>query len=346
MTTTISRRAGGVISYSYDDFPVPAGRLDLRGDNSPPLPATTVLLEHPRLRPPELAGYGTVAGEPALRAAMAQLFAMTADSVVITAGASEALFLALTCVADHGQRVHLPRPAFPGYEQLAHITGLRPIPYAVPGALPLPGPGEPLLVCTPHNPTGVLIAPQPRRSAGWTIWDLSHMPPIGDSPADFGRGLGSHDITVFSLSKALRLPGARVGCLVSRDRDLTAAVIATKTHLSMSTSRLAQDLAARVLRHPGALEDVANRTRAYAGHRARMLDAVATSTCLQAWPALDGTHVFVRPTDGRDGWRILADAGVVGLPGVVFNGTSDAVRLCIAQPPDVVDRAVRIVGAL
>ncbi|MFE9328527.1 pyridoxal phosphate-dependent aminotransferase [Nocardia sp. NPDC052278] len=268
------------------------------------------------------------------------------DQVLVTAGGSEALFLALTCTTDHGDTVQIPRPAFPGFEELARLAGLRVMPYPVPGPVPARG-HEPLLLCTPHNPTGVHTTPTAANSgAGWVIWDISHMSVTGGHIAKFTAALGELDIIVFSLSKLLRLPGVRVGCLVARDTDLLAAATRTKTHLSMCTSRLGQDLAQRVLAAPATATDLDLRMALFGQLRTRMLDAVAASDNLTAAPAVDGTHLYLQTVDGSHGWQLPADAGVVGLPGVVFNGSSSAVRLCIAQPREVIDEATERVRVL
>ncbi|MFI7524506.1 pyridoxal phosphate-dependent aminotransferase [Nocardia salmonicida] len=336
--TTISRRALSVLAHRYDDYPVGTGQLDLRGDNSAPLSAE---FARPMALPTTAtAAYGDIRGEHRLRSVLAGLFGVHRGQVIVTGGASEALLLALTCTTDHGQRVRLPRPAFPGFEQLATLLGLHVVPYAVPGELPRRG-SMPMLVCTPHNPTGLVSDPAAVAGPdGWVIWDLSHMTTAGTRIAEFTAGFGTGDIAVFSLSKLLRLPGARVGCLVARDPAFLTAAVRAKTHVSMSTSCLAQDLALRVLQDAAATTELTTRTKVFAEHRARMLDAVAVSTSLSAAPAVDGTHVFIETAEGTDAWQLLADAGVVGIPGPVFNGAPHGVRLCIAQPTELIDAAI------
>ncbi|MGW6728785.1 pyridoxal phosphate-dependent aminotransferase [Nocardia sp. NPDC055029] len=340
----ISGRASNVIAYSYNDFPVTMGQLDLRGDNSPPLSAE---FARPIALPTAaVASYGDIRGEIRLRTVLADLFGVDRDQVLVTGGGSEALLLALTCTTDHGHVVRIPRPAFPGFEQLARLLGLRVLPYAVPGALPRRG-TMPVLVCTPHNPTGLVAEPDAvGGSGGWAIWDLSHMTTAGTRIAEFTAEFSEQDIAVFSLSKLLRLPGARVGCLIARDPALLAAAVRTKTHLSMSTSCLAQDLALRVLQDPVATAELSTRTVRFSTHRSLILSAIDAAQALTAVPASEGTHVFVEAVDGADAWRRLTDAGVVGVPGQIFNGPTRSVRLCIAQPDDVVAAAADRVRTL
>ncbi|MEU8901283.1 pyridoxal phosphate-dependent aminotransferase [Nocardia sp. NPDC048505] len=333
----ISDRARKVIAYSYDQFPVAAGHLDLRADNSPPLSQEFT-------RPVALAaapagGYGPVPGHTGLRSVLAAMFGVDRDQVLITTGASEALLLALTAVTDHGAPVAMPRPAFPGFEQLAGLLGVQVLPYAVPGATPRRGP-VPVLVCSPHNPTGVETSPGRLGDGhGWVIWDLSHMSTAGPELADFTAELGAQDIVVFSLSKLLRLPGARVGALIATDPALLAAAARAKTHLSMSTSCLSQDLALRVLNDPTAQRELSSRAAVFAEQRVTILDAVAASPTVRAIPASAGTHVFVEHRGGHDAWEYLNAAGVVGIPGPVFNAPARFLRLCIAQPGPVIAAA-------
>lgn len=337
MTTLISHRATSLVAYSYDDFGVTAGQLDLRGDTSPPLSQE---FARPIALPTAGAGaYGDIRGELRLRTVLAELLGVDRDQVVVTAGGSEALWLALTCITDHGDLIRMPRPAFPGFEQLAALLGLRVLPYGAVGRVPQRG-TMPVLVCTPHNPTGLVTGPDAAgQSGGWVIWDLSHMTTSGPGLVEFTAGFGAADIAVFSLSKLLRLPGARVGCLIASDPALLDAVVRAKTHVAMSTSCLAQDLALRVLRDPAARTELATRTKLFADHRSQLLAAVATSATLRALPAVDGTHIYIETADGTDAWQRLAGGGVVGIPGPVFNGTAREVRLCIAQPQKVIDDA-------
>ncbi|MFF5037566.1 pyridoxal phosphate-dependent aminotransferase [Nocardia salmonicida] len=344
MSTTISHRAARLVAYSYDDFAVTTGQLDLRGDNSAPLSAE---FARPIALPTAgVAAYGEVQGEPRLRTALGELFGVRPDQVVVTAGGSEALSLALTSVTDPGDTVRIPRPAFPGFEQLAGVLGLRVQPYRATSEVLRRG-TTPIVICTPHNPTGLVTHPDAAgRSGGWVIWDLSHMTTTGTGLADHTAGFGADDIAVFSLSKLLRLPGARVGCLIGTDPTLLDAVVRAKTHLSMSTSCLAQDLALRVLQDPACRHELATRTKLFGDYRAQLLAAVASSSTLRAVAAADGTHLYVETVDGADAWQRLADSGVVGIPGQVFNGSTREVRLCIAQPQQVIDDAATRVRAL
>jgi aspartate/methionine/tyrosine aminotransferase len=342
----VSHRAAAVIAHDYDDFPVRPGDLDLRGDSSPALAITANELSRLSVDAEDMARYGNVAGEPELRQAIGGLFGVDAATVTVTAGASEALHLALTCLTDPGDQVMLPRPAFPGYDQLARLAGLRPVHYAVPG--PVPSAARlPMLICTPHNPTGVTTSTrQASHRAGCTIWDVSHSSLSAQQARGVRAALAADGVVVFSLSKLLRLPGLRIGCLIAASPAVVTAATAAKTHLSMSADRLAQRLAWKILTHPGTLAAVAARSRDLAALRTTMLRAAEESAVLEAAAAQDGSFVFLRTRDGRDAAQFLRQAGITGLPGTVFNSTADTARLCIAQDPAVISLAAQRIAAL
>ncbi|MFD9659481.1 pyridoxal phosphate-dependent aminotransferase [Streptomyces mirabilis] len=333
-----------------DDFPLGYGDLDMRGDNSPPLAVVEEVLGDLKLQPGDVTGYGPVAGLDSLRSVIAAVFGVDPAQVMITAGGSEALHLAFACVADPGQPINLPAPAFPGFRQLAELGALRPRLYdslgaaGVEGAVTAPGP---TVVCSPHNPTGRLADRCQLRvaSTGWLIWDVSHMQLFGAAMNDFRTGLGETEIVVFSLSKLLRLPGARVGCLISGSTELIEAATAVKTHVSMSTSVLSQRLAQAVLEHPQTPAELHERSERLAEIRQQLQQALAESGLAQPVAADDGTHLLCLGADGADPWRRLKAAGIVGLPGSLFDCPAAAVRLCVAQSAETVQAALeRITG--
>ncbi|MEV0131398.1 pyridoxal phosphate-dependent aminotransferase [Dactylosporangium sp. NPDC050688] len=343
----VSHRAGRIAAHRYADFPVGAGDMDLRGDGSPQLRVTAAVMQRTRPSPALTLGYGDVAGDWSLRNAVAELFGVDPGDVIVTTGASEALHLALACTTDPGTSILLPTPAFPGFAQLARLLGLHPTWYPVPGVLPHRNAGEPMLICSPHNPTGV-VSPHAAPGDGWTIWDVSHTAFAPDDLAAIQRRLTATGVVVFSLSKLLRLPGIRVGCLITRNRAFADAAVTVKTHLSMSASRLSQHLAAEILADPATVPELAQRAQRIAADRDRIIDAVTSAQNLQlvAGAGTAGTHLLLQTLAGSDAAGQLRAAHIVGLPGTVFGGAADTARICFAQPVDVIDRAVKRLASL
>jgi alanine-synthesizing transaminase len=119
-------------------------------------------------------GYAPSAGIPSAREAIAREAArngipgVTAADVVVTAGASEALELALTALLEPGERVLLPCPGYPLYGALMAKLSAQGVPYSLDeengwsldleeiDALCTPG-TRAILLCSPNNPTGAVL---------------------------------------------------------------------------------------------------------------------------------------------------------------------------------------------
>lgn len=118
--------------------------------------------------------YSPSAGEIGLREAIARVETDTAthpctvDEVVVYPGATSALFSALACVTNPGDRIILADPMYVGYTSIFSALGLQPVLVptdpdkgfvldvdhmisAVDGSAPV------VLINTPHNPTGAII---------------------------------------------------------------------------------------------------------------------------------------------------------------------------------------------
>ena len=166
------------------------------------------------------------------------------SDIYATAGGSEALQMALTCILDEGDEILIPEPFYPNYNTFVSVTGgvIRPIPttpeegyrYADRARI------EPLinehtraiLVTNPGNPTGVvlnhqemrlladiakehgifLISDEVYREIVYTGEKLSSMLEFQDAAENV--------IVVDSVSKRFSSCGARVGALISRNHAL------------------------------------------------------------------------------------------------------------------------------
>jgi aspartate/methionine/tyrosine aminotransferase len=340
----LSDRARGTSSLTYADFPLGPSDVDLRGDGSSPLESLDAVLDDLALTPSDIASYGPVDGLPQLKAVIAELFGFGADSVVITSGGSEALHIAFTCLADPGETIEIPRPAFPGFRQLAQLAGLSVTRYEVPidaiEHVPDLRPGL-AVVCTPHNPLGTISKRHAVHApASRIVWDVSHAYLYGDSMASFRDAIEDADVVVFSLSKLLRMPGARIGCLLARSSELIEAATAVKTHLSMSASVPSQLIALRLLTDPKTKPALCARQAELARARRALTRAITDSTTLKVTAGLAGTHLYCQSLEGSDPWQTLKNRGLVGLPGRVFDATEPGVRLCFAQEPTLIREAI------
>jgi alanine-synthesizing transaminase len=172
------------------------------------------------------------------------------DRVVITAGTSEGIELALTALAGPGDEVLLPVPTYPLYTAVLAKIGARPVFYDTrpeTGWVPDPegirrliGPAtRALVVIDPNNPTGASYPADVRRRL-LQLADDHNLPLLADEvyadlafdgPVDAIARLNPDApvITFSSLSKAYLAPGWRTGWLaVGRSERLDDVLGAIK----------------------------------------------------------------------------------------------------------------------
>jgi alanine-synthesizing transaminase len=160
--------------------------------------------------------------------------ALDPDRVVITAGTSEGIELALTALAGPGDEVLVPVPTYPLYTAVLAKIGARPVFYSTtPDNAWVPDAGEirrligpatrALVVIDPNNPTGSTYPDAVRRDL-LQIADDYNVPLLADEvyadlafdgPVDAIAKLNPDApvITFSSLSKAYLAPGWRSGWL-------------------------------------------------------------------------------------------------------------------------------------
>jgi len=182
-------------------------------------------------------GYGPSAGISPAREAIAAEYtnrgwAVTPDRVLVTAGTSEGIELALSALVDHGDEVLVPLPTYPLYTAVIAKLGARAVYYRTQassgwspdfdhlGRLVTPA-TRALVVIDPNNPTGASYSMPVRRQlidfaerhglpmlADEVYGDLGYdgpVAPIGSLQRDAAI------ISFSSLSKAYLAPGWRTG---------------------------------------------------------------------------------------------------------------------------------------
>lgn len=199
-------------------------------------------------------GYCPSVGIPAAREAIAEEYtnrgwAVSADRVLVTAGTSEAIELALSALVDAGSEVLVPMPTYPLYTAVLAKLGARPVYYLtdpargwVPDLEQLERAITPatraLVVIDPNNPTGANY-PTAVRRALIDVAERHGLPLLADevygdlgyagSVAPIGSLAPAAAIISFSsLSKGYAAPGWRTGWLAAattpRLDDVLAAI--------------------------------------------------------------------------------------------------------------------------
>ncbi|MGH7724507.1 MAG: pyridoxal phosphate-dependent aminotransferase [Candidatus Eiseniibacteriota bacterium] len=221
--------------------------------------------------------YTPVAGTPELRAAIARKFkvendlAVTANQVVVTSGAKQAIYHALLALVDPGERVLVPQPAWPSYVEMVRLVGAEPAPIKLDASEGykltverlvkalgrLPRRSGVLILNQPANPTGATytrdelarIAEVVRGEDLFVIADEIYEHLSFDEPfTSFATlpGMRARTITVNGFSKAFSMTGWRVGYAIG-PAPVMRAMIAIQSHTSGNAASISQHAALKAL---------------------------------------------------------------------------------------------------
>lgn len=241
----IGKQGNGVISF---------------GSGQPDLPPPKEAIENIDIR--KDLRYGLIQGEPALREALSKDYPnSTPDNFVITNGASEALDLVFRSLAPG--KVLVPRPYYYSYPHIIELSGMEPV-YTdlVDGRIDLDDfkakitDCKAMLINSPSNPTGCVEAIETLKEIEkitanlgiYVISDEVYKDLIYERENYYIKG--DHVITINSFSKTYAMCGVRVGYFWSSDQKVADKVIAIKTHTSMNTNLVGQDMALQAMSAP------------------------------------------------------------------------------------------------
>ena len=306
--------------------------------------------------------YAPPAGSPALREEIAALMgAGSADDVLVTTGASEAMSVLFCLCAEPGANAVLPDAAFPAFGAVAQAWGLEVRTYALHRTDGFRLSAERVLdvvddetavvlVNTPHNPSGSVVERSvietlakalSRRHVPLVVDQVYHPLYFGPTPAPITDI--DNVIVVGDMSKALSTPGLRTGWLIDKDRERRARAVDARGYFTISGSPVLEAIATHVLRHR---DTVFARLRSVASvNLDRLSSFVEEHEHTLAWvPPQGGTIAFPWFTDRRDSRPFcieLAAEGVVVVPGDCF-GAPEHMRIGFGAQADGFADAVEI----
>ncbi|WP_134725768.1 aminotransferase [Paracoccus luteus] len=294
--------------------------------------------------------YGPVLGNADLRAQVAADWSrayggrVEPANVAITQGCNQAFCAAMATLARAGDEVIVPVPWYFNHKMWLDMQGVRVVPLPCgPGMVPDPGRAAALIsdrtraivLVSPNNPSGAEYPPEVVRGFAELARTRGLALVLDETYRDFDSRDGApHDlftdpdwgdtlIQLYSFSKAYRLTGHRVGALIA-STDRMIEVEKFLDTVSISTGQLGQI---------GALWGMRNLGGWLAGERAEILarrDATARAmTALPGWQVMGCgayfawvRHPFDIPSSDL-GRRLVAEAGVLLLPGTMFMPADD-----------------------
>lgn len=197
----------------------------------------------------------------AIRGYYAKLdIALDESNILITAGGSEALAIALQCILDDGDEILIPEPFYPNYNTMVRTCGasIHPVPtapekayhYAVREQIEreINERARALLITNPGNPTGTVLTREEMRMLAdlakerglFLIADEAYREFVygGEKLQSFAEldDIDDNLIVIDTVSKRFSACGARVGCLISRNAEfLGHAIKYCQSRLSVAT---------------------------------------------------------------------------------------------------------------
>ncbi len=320
--------------------------------------------------------YAPIAGEPALREAIAAHAArrygtrVTTAQVVVFPGAQCALFSTLQCLAGPGDEVILLEPIYATYEAVVGATGATSVPVSLRAddgftlqlelvEAAITARTRVLLLNTPNNPSGLVLgagdvaalAALCARRGVWLVSDevygeltfgAPHVSPASSTL------IAERLVVVNSLSKSHAMTGWRIGWAIG-PADLAAHLTAFAQAQLFGSPPFVQDAAVAALTGP---QDICESLRAsYRQRRDALLEGLRSCRPLRTFRPDGGMFVLVDVSaTGLDGGafadRLLAGAAVAVVPGAAFGASvADCVRLGLTVPVPRLQQACERLGA-
>ena len=227
----------------------------------PDIKTPEVAMEAIRSNTIDVLAYSRTEGSEGYRQKLARYYGghgihVNANDVIVTTGGSEALLFTIGTIADYEDEIIIPEPFYANYNGFATAAGVKVVPvtssfetnFALPPIedfeLKINTRTKAILICNPGNPTGYLytheeiqkLAALARKHNLFLIADEVYREFTYEGNKHYSilaeEGLDDHAIVVDSVSKRYSMCGARVGCLVTRNKDVV------RTALKFAQARL------------------------------------------------------------------------------------------------------------
>lgn len=205
--------------------------------------------------------YSHSAGIPSYRVKLADYYKkhninITADDIIIGAGASEAILFAFQTIMNPDDEVIIPEPFYANYNGFAINAGVKVIPivssiesgFALPPIADFEKSITPktkaILVCNPNNPTGYLYSEEELETLRqlvlkydlYLIADEVYREFCYDGSKHHScmhlKGIEENVILIDSVSKRYSACGVRIGCMISKNKEVM------RTALKFAQARL------------------------------------------------------------------------------------------------------------
>lgn len=315
-------------------------------------------------------GYTMDAGLPELLEALAEYYGdryqkpLKPENVIITTGATEALYLALTATSAPGREFIVPDPSFMLYAPLIRLNGgtVKPIPLRPENGYQL-DPQEVIdamdfntfgiVLNSPSNPTGTLY---PRETIeaiveeaayrgiaiisdevyDHLVYDNQEYPSVLSCCSDL-----DHVMVISSFSKTFSMAGMRVGWLISSQGHIKKL---RRYHMFTTTVANTPCQWAGVAALRGGREFIDGMLAEYTRRRDRLVELVDKSPHLTGYRPEGAFYLFPSLPEGVNGsnvaLRMLREIGVCTIAGDTFgDAMPNALRISYSTSIEQIEQA-------
>lgn len=235
----------------------------------PDIKTPQVAMDAVRVHSLDILAYTRSEGSEGYRTKIANYYAnndihVKHDDIIVTTGGSEALLFAFGSVMDTDDEVIIPEPFYANYNGFSTASGVKVVPviskiednFALPPIEEFEKLITPktkaILICNPGNPTGYLYSKEEIKKLAnivkkhdlFLIADEVYREFAYDGAKHYSilqeEGLDDYAIVIDSVSKRYSMCGARIGCLVSKNKDVI------KTALKFAQARLSPPTLAQI----------------------------------------------------------------------------------------------------
>ena len=215
----------------------------------PDIKTPDIALSAVKNTPLEVLEYSRSEGSETYRNKLAEYYAkndihISADNIIATTGGSEALLFSFGSIMDPGDEVIIPEPFYANYNGFSIAQGVKVVPvfsgietnFALPPIADfealITSKTKAILICNPGNPTGYLyskseiqqLATLVKKHDLFLIADEVYREFTYDGLEHYSimqeKGIEANAIMIDSVSKRYSMCGARIGCMLSRNKSV------------------------------------------------------------------------------------------------------------------------------
>ncbi|GAB4155434.1 MAG: pyridoxal phosphate-dependent aminotransferase [Winogradskyella sp.] len=235
----------------------------------PDIKTPTIALDAVKVHSLDILAYSRSEGSEEYRKKIAKYYlknkiAVKHDDIIVTTGGSEALLFAFGSIMDEDDEIIIPEPFYANYNGFSTASSVKVVPviskiednFALPPIEEFEKLITPktkaILICNPGNPTGYLYSKEEinklativKKHDLFLIADEVYREFVYDGIEHYSilqePGLEDHAIVIDSVSKRYSMCGARIGYLVSKNKEVI------KTALKFAQARLSPPTLAQI----------------------------------------------------------------------------------------------------